>query len=157
MLLLIMRHGEAEAKAEGERYLTKFGATESRKALESAKNLGAKVNAIACSPLARAKETAQIASQVFNSNYEVSDSLEPESSPERVYEELIGRYKSDVLMISHQPLVSKLLSDLLGAEFSISIGTSAIAIISVEGEVGSGSGTLVSLIQPSLPTAKLKD
>jgi phosphohistidine phosphatase len=153
MLLLIMRHGEAEAKAEGERYLTKFGATESRKALEQAKNLGAKVNAISCSPLARAKETAQIASQVFNRTYEVSDSLEPESSPERVYEELVARLKSDMLIISHQPLVSKLLSDLLGVELSIPFGTSTIAVLSIEGEPGSGSGTLVSLIPASLPTS----
>lgn len=149
MLVLIMRHGEADAGTSGERHLTESGVNESRKSLQLIRDLGYSVNAIACSPLERAKETAQVASEVFRVSYTISDSLEPESIPERVYEELDSlQPRRNVLLISHQPLVSKVLTNLLGAEFKFLFPTSTIAVLSVDKEPGTGSGTLISLISP---------
>ena len=144
-----MRHGEAEARPSLERHLTEFGAKESKKTLQVIKVLGYPVNAIACSPLERAKETAQVASEVFQIGYRVSDSLEPERLPVRVYLEVDPFQRKHVLLISHHPLVSKVLADLLGAELQFHFPPSTIAVVSVDEKPGTRLGTLVSMISPS--------
>jgi phosphohistidine phosphatase len=149
MLVCIMRHGEAEATPDssGERHLTQRGASQVAGVLNLAKQMGVTVNAIATSPLARAKDTAEIAKKVFGLDYAVTNALEPEGSPEEVYEELSKHKLGDsVLLISHQPLISKLLSDILGAETRVEFSTGTMAV--VRGSVASGGGVLVLLIPP---------
>jgi len=148
-----MRHGEANAnsasRSDGERHLTDVGTVQVNKVLNTAKQLGANVNAIASSPLARAKETSEIAARIFGLQYTITNSLEPEGSPEGVYEELskLDPVKS-VLLISHQPLVSTLLADILGAEPKASFATGTLAMVKVDGHPKTASGTLVFLIPP---------
>ena len=154
MLVLIMRHGDAEASRgmDGQRHLTKLGAAQSRKVLKLASDIGAKVTAIASSPLLRARETAEIASQVFGLEFLVTNSLEPEGTPDEVYAELESYHATNsVLLISHQPLVSKLLADILGAEPVISFATASLALIKVKNRLEAGCGTLVCMIPPQLP------
>ena len=96
--------------------------------------MGVSVNAIASSPFARARQTAEIAKRIFGVDFVVTNSLEPEGSPEEVYEELSKHKPTDsVLLISHQPLVSKLLSDILGTEPRVSFLTGTLAMVSVNG------------------------
>lgn len=101
-----MRHGAASEEGR----LTPAGAASAEKVLKKARELGIKVETILSSPLERAKETAEIASRVFGQKYAVMNSLEPESSPDLVIEEL----KDSVLLVSHRPLVSLLVKDLTG-------------------------------------------
>jgi len=150
-----MRHGQANANpvlgSDRERHLTDVGTVQVKTVLNTAKQLGAKINAIACSPLDRAKETAEIAAMIFGLQYSVTNSLEPEGSPEGVYDELskLDPVKS-VLLISHQPLVSILLADILGTEPKASFATGTLAIVKVDGDPKCGNGTLISLIPPYL-------
>jgi phosphohistidine phosphatase len=156
MLLLIMRHGEAEAKTgkDAERRLTRLGVKESSNVLSLAKQMGTKVNAIASSPLMRARETAEIACRVFGLEYSVKNSLEPEGSPREVYEDLRTHNAIDtVLLISHQPLVSRLLADMLGAEPAISFSTSSLALVKVE-KLELGGGSLIFMIPPRIPDTR---
>ena len=155
MLLHIMRHGQANANSvlarDREQHLTDVGTAQVNTVLNTAKQMGAKLNAIACSPLDRAKETAEIAARIFGLQYSVTNSLEPEGSPDGVYDELskLDPVKS-VLLISHQPLVSLLLTDILGTEPKASFATGTLAMVKVDGHPQTGSGTLISLIPPYL-------
>jgi phosphohistidine phosphatase len=153
MIVFIMRHGEANtdsARADGERHLTDTGTVDANNVLNTAKQMGIKINAIASSPLARAKETAEIAARIFGKEYTVANSLEPEGSPEGVYDDLTKLDPSkSILLISHQPLVSTLLADILGGEPKASFATGTLAMVKVDGHPKSGSGALVFLMPPS--------
>jgi phosphohistidine phosphatase len=156
MLVCVMRHGEAETNTStsDEKRLTERGVSEVKKVLQLARKMGTTINVIASSPLARAKDTAEIAKRIFKADYVTTNSLEPEGSPEEIYEEL-SKYNPDdvVLLISHQPLVSKLLSDILGAETRIAFSTATLAMIEVSGQPRTGGGTLVLLIPPQISTS----
>ena len=153
MIVYIMRHGEAEANSSsnGERHLTERGASQVTNVLHMANQMGASITAIASSPLVRAKQTAEIAKRILKVDYFITNSLEPEGSPEEIYVELSKYNSSGVLLVSHQPLVSKLLSDLLGAEARISFLTGTVAMVKVDGQPGTGRGMLVLLIPPQIP------
>ena len=154
MILYIMRHGEAEANSSsnGERHLTERGASQVTRVLHLANQMGASITSIASSPLVRAKQTAEIAKRIFKVDYVITNSLEPEGSPEAIYEELSNHKSSErMLLISHQPLVSRLLSDLLGAEARISFLTGTVAMVKVDEQPGTGRGMLVLLIPSQIP------
>ena len=154
MILYIMRHGEAEANSSsnGERHLTERGASQVTRVLHFANQMGANITSIASSPLVRAKQTAEIAKRIFKVDYVITNSLEPEGSPEAIYEELSNHKSSErMLLISHQPLVSRLLSDLLGAEARISFLTGTVAMVKVDEQPGTGRGMLVLLIPSQIP------
>ena len=78
MIIYILRHGEAEAKSsqkmDEERRLTSFGKSQLRKSLVIAKEIGTRVDLILSSPLVRARETAEIAKEIFNvEKFEIDD------------------------------------------------------------------------------------
>jgi phosphohistidine phosphatase len=150
MIVCIMRHGEADSAAE--RHLSKRGAEQVRTVLRLAEQIGLDVTKILSSPLARAVETAAIAKEVFGLEYTVSNSLEPEGSSEEIQEEL-SKFKSDdvILLVSHQPLVSKFLSDMLGAESKVEFSRGTLAI--TRGDPAPGGCVLVSLISPEVLTS----
>lgn len=151
MIVYLMRHGEATSESNSERHLTECGRSQVENVLKVAKQMGITVSAIASSPLARAKQTAEIAKGVFNVDFTITNSLETEGSPEEVYEELSKHgEESKILLISHQPLVSKLLSDMVGAErVNFSPGTLAM----VSGIPKTGGSTLVLLIPSYVPNS----
>lgn len=151
MLILILRHGEAErvSSGDGERHLTSAGSVQVETVLNLAKKMGANVEKIASSPLPRAKETASIASKIFGQTYTVINALEPDGSTEGVYDEL-SKYEisKTVLLVSHQPLVSELVEDMLGTPPAIHLPAGALAIINVKERPSRRSGLLVSLLPP---------
>src|SRR5271157_2415920 len=120
-----MRHGEAVPKSsvasDEERKLTEEGMAGNRRVLTLARDLGpARVDAVMCSPIVRVRQTAEAACEVLGVSeleVEVSDSLEPNSTPYEFYGELSKFHVKTrkLLAVSHQPFVSALLSDLLGS------------------------------------------
>lgn len=150
MIVCIMRHGESDS--EGERHLSRQGAGQVRSVLKLAEQIGLEVSKILSSPLARAVETAEIAKEIFGLKFAISNALETEGSPEEIYEEL-SKFKSQdvVLLVSHQPLVSKFLSDIVGAETGAEFSRGTLAI--VRGDPKPRGCTLVSLIPPRVPTS----
>ena len=101
------------------------------------------------SPLVRARESAGVAREVFGmEKVVVDDSLEPDSTPYELFESLSKYSKIErVLLVSHQPLVSNLLSSLLnwdGRYFSLK--TAAVAIVEI-GELNANpEGVLLALL-----------
>jgi len=111
MKLWVLRHGEAVphgSKIDSERELTEHGRNE---VLRSAAHLmGQPLTAIYASPYVRAQQTAQIVREALGFEPEIRtvDWLTPESDPDKVAEQLVA--VSNVLLVSHNPLVGNLLS-----------------------------------------------
>ncbi|APV38525.1 phosphohistidine phosphatase SixA [Pseudomonas frederiksbergensis] len=111
MKLWILRHGEAEPhgkRPDSERALTAHGREE---VLRTAAELAGKpLTAIYASPFLRAQETAEIVRTALNFAPEIRtvDWLTPDTDPDKVAEQLVS--VSNVLLVSHNPLVGNLLS-----------------------------------------------
>ena len=151
-----MRHGEAEPKSAGikdeDRKLTEEGIALNLRALKRALDFGPQqVDLFLCSPLTRARQTAEQAIKVLGmkeSRVITTTTLEPVSTPYEFYE-VFSDTKGRVLAVTHQPFVSDLLSDLLSTDHGkIAMATSSIARIDIqEGkEPSHGAGTLKWLV-----------
>jgi len=112
MKLWVMRHGEAVPHGarlhDSERELTDHGREE---VLRSAEQLmGQPLTAIYASPYLRAQETAHLVREVLGFEPEIRtvEWLTPDTEPDKVAEQLVS--VSNVLLVSHNPLVGHLLS-----------------------------------------------
>ena len=110
MKVWVLRHGEAEpygSRPDSERALTEQGRKE---VLHSAaKLMGKPLTAIYASPYLRAQQTAQIVREVlgFTPDLRTVEWLTPDNRPQAVAEQLATA--DNVLLVSHNPLVSNLL------------------------------------------------
>jgi phosphohistidine phosphatase len=112
MKLWVLRHGEAVPHGsrphDSERELTDHGRKE---VLRSAEQLmGQPLTAIYASPYLRAQETAHLVREVLGFEPEIRtvEWLTPDTEPDKVAEQLVS--VSNVLLVSHNPLVGHLLS-----------------------------------------------
>ena len=111
MKLWVLRHGEAEpygTRPDSERALTDHGRKE---VLSSAARLmGQPLTAIYASPYLRAQQTAQLVREALGFEPEIRtvEWLTPDTDPDKVAEQLVS--VSNVLLVSHNPLVGHLLS-----------------------------------------------
>ncbi|MGF6557946.1 phosphohistidine phosphatase [Pseudomonas sp. S30_BP2TU TE3576] len=112
MKLWVLRHGEAVPHGarphDSERELTDHGREE---VLRSAALLmGQPLTAIYASPYLRAQQTAQLVREALGFEPEIRtvEWLTPETDPDKVAEQLVS--VSNVLLVSHNPLVGHLLS-----------------------------------------------
>jgi phosphohistidine phosphatase len=126
MELYILRHAIAEAApnppsgGDSRRRLTAEGAEKMRRAAEGMKALELSFDLIISSPFLRAKETAQIVADVLASGkrIEFSAKLEPEGNLREFVEELGRKHgeKKSVLVVGHEPSLSRLISVLASGE-----------------------------------------
>ncbi|AZV28451.1 phosphohistidine phosphatase SixA [Pseudomonas syringae] len=150
MKLWVLRHGEAEpygSRPDSERELTAHGRKE---VLSSAARLmGQPLTAIYASPYLRAQQTAQLVREALGFEPEIRavEWLTPEVDPDRVAEQLVS--VSNVLLVSHNPLVGNLLSYLQhGAGYPPEkVSTAGLAELE-HSELLIGSMTLNSLKHP---------
>ncbi|MDD1004476.1 phosphohistidine phosphatase SixA [Pseudomonas sp. TNT2022 ID642] len=150
MKLWVLRHGEAVPYGscpDSERELTEHGRKE---ALSSAAHLiGQPLTAIYASPYLRAQQTAQIVREALGFEPEIRtvDWLIPEVDPDKVTDQLVS--VSNVLLVSHNPLVGNLLSYLQhGAGYPPEkVSTAGLAELESP-ELLIGSMTLNSLKHP---------
>ncbi|AXI62868.1 MULTISPECIES: phosphohistidine phosphatase SixA [Pseudomonas] len=150
MKLWVLRHGEAEpygSRPDSERELTAHGRKE---VLSSAARLmGQPLTAIYASPYLRAQQTAQLVREALGFEPEIRtvEWLTPEVDPDRVAEQLVS--VSNVLLVSHNPLVGHLLSYLQhGAGYPPEkVSTAGLAELE-HSELLIGSMTLNSLKHP---------
>jgi len=151
MKLWVLRHGEAEPHGsrphDSERVLTAHGREQ---VLRSAALLiGQPLTAIYASPYLRAQETAQLVRDALGFEPEIRtvEWLTPETDPDKVAEQLVS--VSNVLLVSHNPLVGHLLSYLQhGAGYPPEkVGTAGLAEISGD-ELLIGSMKLAGIKHP---------
>ena len=112
MKLWVLRHGEAEPHGskphDSERELTDNGREE---VLRAAANLvGQPLTAIYASPYMRAQQTAHLVKDALGFEPEIRtvEWLTPDTEPDKVAEQMVA--VSNVLLVSHNPLVGNLLS-----------------------------------------------
>ena len=130
--------------------MTSEGSIRLRNTLMLAKEIaGRKVDLILSSPIARARESAEIAGEVFGQpRLEIQESLEPQSPPYEVYRSL-SRYGQleRVILVSHQPLVSHMLAGLLNwNDRYFSFKTGGVAMIEVKEMGANPEGVLLALL-----------
>lgn len=122
MELYILRHGIAEDGHAGlpdeQRQLTPEGRAKLREILRSARRAGVTPSLILTSPLVRAVQTAQIATEELGYNGDLvrTSGLTPDADPRETYTEIrTHRDERQVLLSSHNPLCSSLAGYLLGS------------------------------------------
>ena len=112
MKLWVLRHGEAVPHGsrphDSERELTEHGRKEVLSS--AAKLIGQPLTAIYASPYLRAQQTAQLVREALGFEPEIRtvEWLTPDTDPDKVAEQMVA--VSDVLLVSHNPLVGNLLS-----------------------------------------------
>ena len=133
MILYILRHGEAEhASIHPERPLTENGKLEIQKLADSIGRLP--VRTIYHSGKARAKETAEIIAQGLP--VQQRDHLNPNDELDSILAE-INAQNNNILIVSHMPFVSRLVSQLLfGNEQSHIIAFDTGTLVALEKEHG---------------------
>src|SRR5262245_15940784 len=92
MDLFLMRHGEADSAAarDEDRALTEAGKTDVREAARGMARLGLRFDVALCSPLLRARETAEAVIEETGPDCPLiaAEELVPDSTPQKVYSAL---------------------------------------------------------------------
>jgi phosphohistidine phosphatase len=128
MNIYFLRHGIAanaeEIAADGERPLTAKGIKRMRKAARGIRRLGLNFDAILTSPLARARQTADIVAEALGlqAHVSVAESLQPGNSVEELLSSL-GDYESreHLLLVGHEPLLSDTATFLLTGKKTLTL------------------------------------
>ena len=120
MQIYLLRHGIAEdakpGQSDADRALTSEGRDKLRRVLKRARAADVEPSLILSSPLKRAIETAEIASDVLKYKGEIvrTRALEPEAPPEQAWEEIRNRKtEAAILLAGHEPHMSSALAFLL--------------------------------------------
>lgn len=131
MKMYLMRHGDY-ASSDLSKALTRKGMEDVRHMAEHLKDLKADIQMIWHSPTRRAQETAQILGEVIECEaFREMEELTPNAIPRRILQE-INSSDRDTAVISHLPLIPRLLSELFpddGISISSVFPTAAVAVI----------------------------
>jgi phosphohistidine phosphatase len=148
MKLWVLRHGQAEpqTRTDAKRELTAHGREE---VLRSAAHLlGLPLDAIYTSPYVRAQQTAELVHGALGFTEPVLTVpwLRPDTDVRKVIDTLDGLALENVLLVSHQPLVSSLVGMLDHGHFQDPPGMSTASLAELEGELPlAGAMTLCSI------------
>jgi phosphohistidine phosphatase len=130
MKIFILRHGQAEAYQTNDavRRLTDRGIADTQQILSSNLQSLSSVEKIFVSPLARAQQTAAIAARLLKIESVITTScLEPEAHLQNVFSFLEESSETEILLVSHLPLVGVLANRLCGfAQTRIQFNTSSL-------------------------------
>ncbi len=142
MIFGVMRHAKAEPAREGLRNEDRRLTDDGRRQLEAlAGVLTWKPRVIVHSPLARARETAEILARLLGVGEVVeSELLRPEKMDFEALRALVG---DGVLLVGHAPSVEEALSGLLGCR--VRLKTASVAIVRIDDD---GRPELLALIIP---------
>jgi phosphohistidine phosphatase len=118
--IFILRHGKAEDAGPGgsdaDRRLTKKGQDEITAVAQWISRQGLVLDLIAASPLARARETAEIVANALNARERlvIWKTLGPGGNPDTVHRQ-ISRHPDvrAILLVGHEPLLSSLISRII--------------------------------------------
>lgn len=155
MQLLILRHGEAEARAatDAERALTPRGQQQAQAVGQWLASQGLRPDVVVSSPYRRAQETA--AAVLAGAAWAAAlptvtcEALVPEGDPRQVERWLAARPEPLILVVSHMPLVAQLLSWLDGGVLTEGVGFGLAELRGLELPVmGAGQGVSICRFQP---------
>lgn len=136
--VFIMRHGEAQSVAHSDaaRELTARGRQEARQSGLSLSEQVGPFDVVIVSPYIRAKQTCKIVCEATGEpkHIETCEDLTPESSPQTMHDYIdavIALHRpKNILLVSHMPLVSYLVSEMSNNHGTPIFMTAAVAHIS---------------------------
>lgn len=160
MDVILIRHAKAGNRDpnswpdDDDRPLTAEGQAEHRAVMRAAKKMGVKFDFLVTSPLKRARESADIVSNVYRwpEEPQVAAELGHGFSVAAVVK-LLAKYPPSgrVALVGHEPDFSELATALIGGKtgLGLQIKKSGIAGIRFEGAAEAGTGMLLFLLKPS--------
>jgi phosphohistidine phosphatase len=160
MKLCILRHAEAEPRgpgvAEAARQLTPNGKRELRTVLKQAREAGVDPEVILASPWTRAAETALAARDAFGCEQVIeTKALLPDVLPSHIWGEIRSlRPLKEILVVGHEPHLSRFAAFLLEAPVAIDMKKAALLRIEVQDKEGPPRGVLKWMLTPRLAGGK---
>src|SRR6058998_3787861 len=148
MELYFLRHGEADwpnwNKPDDERPLTKRGKKEMREVAKFLGRLNVETDLIVTSPLPRALQTAEIATDYLKAKLRKDELLAPGFGMSEL-RTVLKRHRAKVLgLVGHEPDFTNVISELTGA--SLKLSKAGVALLDVDPE--SEEGRLLWLFPP---------
>lgn len=155
--LLLLRHGIAEEPraglADGDRALTERGRGRTRSVLERLVALGLRADRMLCSPLLRARQTAEIA---VAAGWATELTLAAELAPGGAALACLPRWcegceGSSLALVGHEPDLSGLAARLIGAPAGcLDLRKAGLIQLQLPAGASAGQAVLVSLLRPGL-------
>jgi len=166
MELLIIRHAIAferdsrRWREDSERPLSLSGIRRARKAAAGLKVITDPPDRLLSSPLLRARQTAQILTEIAGwPQAELAVELTPDKPPRALLSVLSRGRTGRVAVVGHQPALGKLLAACLrddSGSLSIEMKKNAVACVSFQGTARPGHATLQWLATPRMLRALRK-
>jgi phosphohistidine phosphatase len=116
MDIYILRHGIAVArnqkryKNDADRPLTEEGIDKMRKIARALKNADLRLDLLLSSPWVRARQTADIVAEALGEKVRLTELLTPEASAADLINELNTAAPKRVMLVGHEPALSRLIS-----------------------------------------------
>jgi len=137
--LFIARHGEAVSVgapgvySDFDRHLSEEGEQKIKKQAESLLKLGATWQKVLCSPLVRARQTAELLNSPQAAPLEIFEALGDRPSFSEVRKKIEASHEERILLVTHQPFVVELTSYLLTGEMKTAFhfSTGAMACLRI--------------------------
>ena len=156
--LYLIRHGVAADRGEeypddSKRPLTSDGIARLKKEARALDLLGVTFEQILASPLVRARQTADVFSEIMKAKPPIatSDALTPAGSPAAVIQELSKHMrKASIALVGHEPNMGELAAHLIGAKIPLPFKKGAIARIDFSVFPPKGKGQLVWFVTPRM-------
>ncbi|MBL8061918.1 MAG: phosphohistidine phosphatase SixA [Anaerolineales bacterium] len=159
MNLYLIRHAIAEEEAssgeDSQRALTEKGAKKMRQIAKGLRMLGVEFDLILSSPYLRARQTAEILSDVFKLKKEIvySEDLIPMGDPDLLLAEINEKYSMDSLaIVGHEPYLSTFVSLLTagGTPVELTFKKGGVCRLSTDDLHHSRKATLEWLLTPGV-------
>jgi phosphohistidine phosphatase len=159
MEIILIRHAKAETRDanswpdDAQRPLTAEGRAEQRAAARAMKRMGIKFDFLVTSPLARARETADIVAKSYRWSEapQVADELGHGYAVGAVVK-LLAKFPPDacVALVGHEPDLSHLTAELVSksGDLNIAMKKSGVVGIEFDGPAETGKGTLLFHLKP---------
>jgi len=150
MELYFLRHGEADwpnwNKPDDERPLTKRGKKEMREVAKFLGLLNVEPDLIVTSPLPRALQTAEIATDYLKAKLRKDELLAPGFGMSELRTVLKRHHAKVLMLVGHEPDFTNVISGLSGA--SLKLSKAGVALLEVDPE--SEEGRLLWVFPPKL-------
>lgn len=156
MELYILRHGIAEDESasgrDEDRRLTEEGIIKMRRCARVLKTLGVQVNLAVASPYVRTQETARVVMEEWGMKRKVesTEALVPHAPGTEILEVLEGFKAQAVLVVGHEPHLSRLISLLVSGttDLSITMKKGGCCKLSAPARAVPGTATMEWLLAP---------
>lgn len=158
MQVYLLRHGIAEESRAGlrdaDRALVPEGRKKLKEVLRLARSADTAISLILTSPYRRARETAELVSELLSSEAEMLETaaLTPDNHPRNVWQEICSHKSVDsVLLSGHEPLMSSTAAYLLNcSSLQIDFKKGALMRIDIESFGPQPHGVLRWMVTPKL-------